>query len=189
MSGLETNLIMNKIQPFRIFRLRNRLLSVYAPNMKTSTLLRLWVFSLSLLLFACNPDPEIPVVQDPPISQGDMWICHQNAVWDSVATINHLIGEWEWEYIRCFWNPEDGNYDDFKGLSIDFKSDNTLDVKMDGLVTQSSAWSIEGSNENLFVIRVEPIVLQAVGQILFCDNRVEFNDSYVDGCDNYFTRK
>jgi hypothetical protein len=29
--------------------------------------------------------------------------------WDPAKMGNHLIGEWKWEYISCFWTPEDVN--------------------------------------------------------------------------------
>lgn len=90
------------------------------------------IFTISILLIACNKE------ENPPISQVDMWDCHHEMTWDSLSTKETLIGEWEWEYIGCFWNPEDANDDEFDGMTIEFKEDNTLDVKENGELTQTS---------------------------------------------------
>lgn len=138
---------------------------------------------ITIILFACNKD------ENPPINQGDMWDCHHKMTWDSLKTNNALIGEWEWEFIGCYWNPEDANNDEFKGLTIEFNSDNTLDVKENGQTTLTSNWKVVNLDADLFAIDVDPSVSQLYGRILFCDERVEFNNSVVDGCDNYFKRK
>ena len=143
-----------------------------------STIL-LWV--ISFFLFACNKD------ENSPICQGDMWECHHEMTWDSLKTRNTLIGEWEWEYIRCFWNSVNDN--EFKGMTIEFKPDGTLDVKENEQITQTSNWKVVEGDADLFAVDVGPSVNQLYGRILFCDERVEFNDSYIDGCDNYFKRK
>ncbi len=141
------------------------------------------IFAISILLIACNKE------ENPPINQGDMWDCHHEMTWDSLITRESLIGEWEWEYIGCYWNPEDANDDEFNGMTIEFKEDNTLDVKENGVITQTSNWEIVNGDADLFSIDVDPTVTQLYGRILFCNERVEFNQSYIDGCDNYFKRK
>lgn len=141
------------------------------------------LLAIPFILFACNK------AEKPPVSQGDMWECHHETTWDSLKTKNALIGEWEWEYIACFWNPEDANNNEFKGLTIEFKSNNTLNVKENGQTTQTSTWKVVGGDADLFAIDVDPSVPQLYGRILLCNERVEFNNSYIDGCDNYFKRK
>jgi len=141
------------------------------------------IFTITLLLLSCNKE------ENPPVSQGDMWDCYHELTWDTINTKETLIGEWEWEYIGCFWNPEDANDDEFKGMTIEFKSDNTLEVKDNGQITQTSNWKVVNGDADLFALDVDPTVTQLYGRILFCDKRVEFNDSYIDGCDNYFKRK
>ena len=150
--------------------------------MKTVNQLFIMLFVISFFLLACNKDKK------PPVSQQEMWDCHNEMNWDSVKTKNSLLGEWEWEYIYCYWYPEEANYDEYKGLVIEFKPDNTLHVKENGQITQTSKWKVVKSG-SLFNIDVEPRVSHLYGMILFCDDRVEFNNSYIDGCDNYFKRK
>jgi len=140
------------------------------------------ILVISNILFSCNKD------ENPPILQGEMWDCHHERTWDSLKTKNTLIGKWEWEYVGCFWSPEDDNENEFKGLTIEFKSDNTLDVKESGNIIQTSNWKVVSGDADLFALDVDPIVTQLYGRILFCGQRLEFNDSYIDGCDNYFKR-
>lgn len=151
--------------------------------MKISNLSIALIFTITLLVLSCNKE------ENPPVSQGDMWDCHHELTWDTINTKETLIGEWDWEYIGCFWNPEDANDNEFNGMTIEFKSDNTLEVKENGQITQTSIWKVVNGDADLFALDVDPTVTQLYGRILFCDERVEFNDSYIDGCDNYFKRK
>ena len=32
--------------------------------------------------------------------------CYQKFAWDSVNIHDKLLGQWDWEYIQCFWDPE-----------------------------------------------------------------------------------
>ena len=74
-------------------------------------------------------------------------------------------------------------------MTIEFKSNSTLDVKENGQITQSSNWKVVNSDADLFAIDVDPPVIQLYGRILFCEKRVKFNNSYIDGNDNYFRIK
>lgn len=159
--------------------------------MKTETLLKLWILLVLAVQISCTKDKvtETIVKQEPPITLGNMLECHRMSSWDSLTVQNKLLGKWEWEYIQCYWSPERGNYKDFQGLQVEFKSNNTLQVKVNGQTSQTSEWDVVKLNDGNYSIRVNPIVLQLPGRILFCDERVLFNDSYVDGCDNYFKKK
>lgn len=149
--------------------------------MKTSNQSVFLLLAILLILLACNKEPN------PPISQSDMWDCHSGMTWDSLKTANALIGEWEWEYISCFSGL--ANDSESKGLTIEFKSDNTLDVKQDGETTQISTWEVVERSTGFFKVDVAPSVNQLNGLILFCDERIEFQSSESDGCDDYFKRK
>lgn len=140
------------------------------------------ITTISILLFSCNKDKY------PPIKYWNIWDCHHKETWDSSYIEAALIGEWEWEYVSCFWNPDDANDDEFKGLTITFKPDNTLVVKENGRIKQTSHWKIGGIKDNIFEIAVDPPVRQLYGRTLICNDRVKFNNSYIDGCDNYFKK-
>ncbi len=157
--------------------------------MKSKTFLKLWVLIVLLIQISCTKENDPLVKQEPPITLPNMLACHRTTSWDSLTVHTKLLGKWEWEYIQCYWNPEDGNYKDFQGLSIEFKPDNTLEVKVNGQTTQTPKWEVVKLNDGNYSIHVNPVVLQLPGRILFCTERVLFNDSYVDGCDNYFKKK
>lgn len=139
--------------------------------------------TVSIFLCACCKE------NSPPISQGEMWDCHHELTWDTLSMQEALIGEWEWEYIACYWNPDDDNGDDFKGMLIEFKSDKTLLVKENGQITQNAEWKLVDADVGLYKIKTNPSVSQLHGRVLFCDQRLECNNSYIDGCDNYFIKK
>ena len=144
------------------------------------------LLSVPLILFACNKEENFP---EPPISHTALWDCHHQMAWDSLKTKNALIGEWEWEYIACAWNLKAASYEEFKGLTVEFKPDNTLDVKENGQTIETSNWKVVDGDADLFALSVDTEVAPLFGRILFCENRVVFGGSYIDLCDNYFRRK
>lgn len=109
--------------------------------------------------------------------------------WVSTKIANHLIGEWDWKFIECFWTPEDANRRDFKDWSIEFDSNLELVVKENGQVDQIATWRIVESHSGLFRLEVDPPVIFLYGDILICDNRIVFNDTPTDGCDNHFRKR
>lgn len=159
--------------------------------MKTFFFLLIAAFFITVIQISCNKtvNTETPQQQKPPIRLDSMLLCHQQIFWDSTAIRNALIGKWKWEYIKCYWKPESANSEEFKTLSIEFKNNDSVDVKTNGQITQKSSWSIVRLNDGYFKLLVSPIVYQLPGKILFCGDRVIFYDSYVDGCDNYFKKQ
>lgn len=128
--------------------------------------------------------PVIPV--PPPKTLADMLSCHNSVGWDSLEVNNKLIGRWEWQHIRCYANPEAANNNDFAGLQVEFKADNTLQIKENGVITQTSSWQVAPSSDGFYKINTTPYAILLPGKIVFCDTLAMFYDTYVDGCDNYF---
>jgi hypothetical protein len=157
------------------------------------TIFRLLIVSLSIIALhsSCKKTKttNIPQRQKPPIALDSMLLCYGQTSWDSTSIHNALVGKWQWEYIKCYWNPENANNEDFKTLSIEFKQNDTLEVKLNGQITQISSWDVVRLNDGYFKLSVNPIVLQLPGKVLFCEHRVLFYDSYIDGCDNYFKKQ
>lgn len=135
------------------------------------------------IFLACTKDPYLSH------SRADIMSCIKNKDWDSNITGEALIGDWEWIYVSCISAPEIDHDDQYKGLSIKFNSDMTLEVKQDGQVTQTSSWNLMRSDTEYVVIEVDPPVIQLYGRIFICDDLVEFSNSSSDGCNNYFKRK
>ena len=103
--------------------------------------------SVLLLIPACNKDHA-----SLPNSFVNLWDCHHTTSWDLSNTKNKLIGSWTWEYISCNWYPEDANDDDYKGLTISFKADNSMEVFENGKLTQTSMWHLEKVGDNIYEI-------------------------------------
>ena len=128
-------------------------------------------------------------VQQPPVSVDSMFRCHTATALDSAGIRSGLLGKWQWEFIRCYWNPEDANGDDFKNLAVEIKADNTVTVKENGVTTQTATWALTRLNDGYFKLTTNPLVLQLPGRIYLCSDRVLFFDSYIDGCDNFFKKQ
>ncbi|WP_235294879.1 hypothetical protein [Portibacter lacus] len=152
--------------------------------MKTPPISICFLLTTIILLMACDR----VLITPPPVSQSDMWNCHSETKWDSLSTKENLIGVWEQEFVSCFWFPEKATYVESGALTVEFKSDNTLVVKENGEPRQTSIWKMVNIEIGLFYLEHDPPVRELNGRILFCDDRVEFNASYRDLCDNYFLR-
>jgi len=139
---------------------------------------------LSLILASACDQQSI----NPPFAQGDMFDCHKNASWDSAGIANALIGKWEWEYIACYYAPDQANNKEYQGLEIEFKVDNTLDIIENEIKTQTSTWKLVMEDRGWYGIDANPYVTQLIGRIVLCEDVVEFNKSYIDICDNWFRR-
>ncbi|MFK7924041.1 MAG: hypothetical protein AB8H47_18930 [Bacteroidia bacterium] len=142
------------------------------------------ILIVSSLVLACremNP-PE------PPVSMQAIWDCYQSSNLDSLALRNALLGEWEWEYVECYWAPEEASNISSHGVSIYFDANGRLAVKLDNTFLESATWELKKGDSGLFELISEPRITYLYGRVLLCEDRVLFNDSYVDDCDNYFKR-
>jgi hypothetical protein len=163
-------------------------------KIKMKTIFSLLILAVSIIAIpsSCKKTKAIdsPLTpQLPPVTLDSMLRCRLQISQDSAAIHAALIGKWQWEFIKCYWTPEKANGEDFKTLSVEFKQNDTVEVKENGLLTQKSSWSLIRLNDGYFKLSVTPIVYQLPGKVLFCENRLLFFDSYVDGCDNYFKKQ
>ncbi|MGB0839850.1 MAG: hypothetical protein ACPGXL_06900 [Chitinophagales bacterium] len=138
--------------------------------------------TLLLIIVSCSKDSIRPVGFD------RMSECHAGTAWDSTKLTNALIGEWEWEYLSCYSGDDEGDNSIYQGLVIEFKSDYTLEVSENGVVTQNSTWEWKEGAVYYTGVKATPSVGQLYGVMLFCGGRVEFRGSYTDVCDNIFKR-
>ncbi|HRD08341.1 MAG TPA: hypothetical protein PK037_12265 [Saprospiraceae bacterium] len=150
--------------------------------MKNIIDMRYLLFLTLLLIVACSK------TVGPPVDHADLWDCYQKESWDTLKISNALIGEWKWEYVSCFWVPEEANSEDHKGLNIEFKPDRTLVVKQNGVETQTSTWKVRKGTDNFYELEANPFVGQLRGQIISCDPWLELYDSYIDGCDQFYSK-
>lgn len=110
------------------------------------------------------------------------------SVWDSTTIRTALIGKWQREFIRCFWQPEKANSEDFKNLTIEFKTNDSLTVYTGYQITQMSSWPVTKQFDGFVKLSLCTFIPQLLGNILLCGNRVVFYDSYVDGCNNFLLK-
>ncbi len=127
--------------------------------------------------------------EDRPISQTDMWNCHNNSEWTDLKIRDELIGSWKWIYSENFWASDKGRNTENENTQIEFLSDSTLNIIIDGEHKGTTKWIITPKDGDLFGLKLDsPATTLLYGRILICGKIVEFNDSYLDGSDNYFER-
>ncbi|AUP80670.1 hypothetical protein [Flavivirga eckloniae] len=145
----------------------------------------LLIIGLLIITFACDNSNDFI---EPPVKQAEMISLHSEKDWNETKIMNTLIGQWEWEYVSCFWDSEDSRYAKKQELTIEFKTDGSLEIQQNGKPTQNSEWKVV-LNSNIYELEVSPPVEQLYGNIFFSERRVLFYQSYMDICDNYFKRK
>ena len=145
----------------------------------------LLMISLQWSLFSCKKSPDATNADD----FSGLYECHNLISWDSTKMNQALIGTWNWQFIGCYFKTKIESFDTYKGFSVEFKADHTLITRQDGINTDTASWHFIPTNFGGFTLETVPSVGQLWGIVLFCDDRVEFADGYVDGCDNYFIRK
>lgn len=158
--------------------------------MKPFFTILLIALSISVIQISCEKPytADATPKEKPPISLDSMLQCHGQNNWDSARIRNALIGNWQWEYITCYWTPENANGKDYKNLTLEFMQNDSVAVKVNNQIIQLSSWKITQLNDGYSKLTVNPIVIQLPGKILFCGGHVLFYDSYTDGCDNYFKK-
>ena len=100
-----------------------------------------------------------------------------------------LIGRWRWVYAVNYWAPDEGRNTENEELQVHLEDDSTLTVIRRGGVEQTTTWTVVLRDASLFGIDTDIFVGNLRGRILLCDNLVEFNNSYIDGSDNYFVKE
>ena len=140
---------------------------------------------LGIIINSCSKE-KIP---ERPMSQNDIWACYNNSEWNKLKIREKLIGSWKWIYTECFWFPENAKNTENENVQIDFLSDSTLNVIVDGKRMSSTKWTVITEDGKFYGMKLDSHVTQLLyGRIFICDELVEFNDSYIDGCDNYFKK-
>lgn len=149
--------------------------------------INLRLLSITLLVFllggiSCKKEVE------PPISQQDIWDCHHERVWDSISVKNTLLGNWELKYGGLYYSIEDETPKEQKARTVEFNDDSISVYNQDGIHIGTSTWKVVDGDPGLFKLDVKPGIVGLYGQILICDDLVEFNISYISGIDSYFQR-
>jgi len=152
---------------------------------KWSTLTLISIMVLYGCLTACKKSPETVN----PVTFSSLYECHHQVSWDSTKMNQAILGTWDWQFIGCYFKTKLESYDAHKGFSVEFKADHTLITRQDGVATDTVSWQLVQNYYHGYTLDLHPFVGQLNGIVYFCDDRVEFANGYVDGCDNYFIRK
>jgi len=121
-------------------------------------------------------------------TQEEMWSCHHQNDWDTTKMKNELSGKWKWVFTQNYWNPTEGRNTEDKHIEIEFANDSILNIIENDTIIHSAKWSIVLKDDDLFGIEFDSSVSLLHGRILICGNTLEFNNTYLDGDDNYFLR-
>src|SRR5690349_17763303 len=114
------------------------------------------------------------------------WDCHNALHLDSAAISSRIQGTWSWQSQHCYWGPSfqlPG-----KSTKVTFYSNHKYSVQDESHIVTEGDWQLELVDNPLYGLQLSPPVDFLYGRILFCDDQLLLNDSYIDGCDNLFKR-
>jgi len=137
-----------------------------------------------LSLFSCDKE-EYP---ERPISELEIWNCYSQSVWDNNKINNELIGKWQWVYSINYWNPDKGWNTENENTMIEFFNDSTLNLIVNNEIINTAKWTIAIKDVQLYGLVLDVSISQLYGRIIICEDILEFNNSYIDGSDNYFIK-
>lgn len=161
------------------------------------------MFSKSKLLFALSVLIQIMLIgckeeENSAENYVAIWKCQQENNYDEAATRKNIIGSWEWKYSaggQVSSTPAKDT-ESFKNLKIKFNADGSGTIMAQD-TSGTFTWTIEvkdswtvGLKENqLYGFRTVPFISQLSGRLLFCDDLMMGNNSYIDGVDNVFKKE
>jgi hypothetical protein len=147
---------------------------------------------LQMILLSCKEEEN--TAED----YAAIWKCQQENNYDEATTRRNIVGNWQWKYSAgghvSSTPPKDT--ESSKDLKIKFNEDGSGTI-MAKDTSGSFIWTIElkdswtvGLKENqLYGFQTVPFISQLSGRLLFCDNLMMGNDSYIDGVDNVFQKQ
>ncbi|MBX2962506.1 MAG: hypothetical protein KF687_08340 [Cyclobacteriaceae bacterium] len=117
------------------------------------------------------------------------WKCHYDQDLSYESTKTRIAGLWEWRYVICCGETSKPyqNSTESKGLQIEFNADGTGSLNVNN-TTKEFTWDIDLKGTNLYGFSTTPFISQIHGRLLFCDNIMMCNTSYLDGSDNFFEK-
>lgn len=123
--------------------------------------------------------------KDKPIGKVD-WKCHEGEQLDSAQLAARMVGSWKWKILYCPW-PNDTTTAD-KDVLVKFDSDGTYTLKENSSTRGNGTWKLTSSGQGFYL---EGSISNSYlnGEIVSCENMLQFTMSYVDGCDHIFERQ
>jgi hypothetical protein len=113
--------------------------------------------------------------------------CNQSQNLDSTAISAKLIGTWAWSKQSCF--DVDGTKKADRNVKVIFSPDGTFQVNENTTALTQGSWMVvQVDRFGSWGLNLSSESEYLYGRLLFCDNQLLFNNSYVDGCDNLFNK-
>ena len=148
-------------------------------------LYRILILTLITSILSCNKEDAA----QKHMSQTEIWECYNNTQWSEVKIKKELIGKWKWVYTENYWNPDKGRNTENENTLLELLSDSTLNVIVNGKLEHTTQWIVSHRDGTLFGLELDSSITTLVlGRILICKDNVLFNNSYIDGSDNYFIK-
>jgi len=137
----------------------------------------LFLLAVCYLFFACNKGTS----DNQLLRQ-----CDNSQYIDSTGTATKLIGSWRLVQQRLGSNGEVVMAD--KIVIATFNSDSTFTVMENSVITAQGNWKLYTFSDNTWALNLTSPSNYLYGAISFCNNKVLFTDSWVDGNDNLFEK-
>jgi hypothetical protein len=132
--------------------------------------------SICLLAFSCKKT-----------KRDIIWECDSAQFSDSTVISNKIAGSWLWTKQICWGNGK--IFFANKNVKVNFNANRTFTVVENGSIITLGNWNLEIVDGNAWGLNLSVSSEYLYGRILFCNNQVMFNDSYIDGCDNVFAKE
>ncbi len=139
-----------------------------------------------VLALGCESSTD-DCVCPPEMQLSEMYECHMQDQWDPASVRNQLNGKWVWQYSGCPWVNEVIETESMKGRTVEFFGVDGLRIYDGDDILLNTTWQLD-ANEGSFQVVTNESVDGLAGYLLFCDNNLSFNLSYVDGCDHMYLK-
>lgn len=148
----------------------------------------LYILSVLLLSASCvqeKADSIMPVDTEAPDFQG-IQECHQKDNPYPSQISARIEGTWVWEISSCPMVGQTQTAD--KHVVVTFNDGGLYKVYENSQLTSEGEWSLNAQDGN-WTISTTQSSTYLNGFVYLCGNELLFMNSYLDGCDYYFTRQ
>ena len=137
----------------------------------------LFLLTICLILLSCKKN-----------NNRTLWDCNNSPFLDSVTISNKIIGSWLWTKQLC----GDGAVSILianKNIKITFNASATFTVYENSRILTQGNWNLKTVDINAWGLHLTSPSEYLYGRVLFCNNKIMFNNSYLDACDNVFVKE
>lgn len=146
---------------------------------------------ISLLVFSCSEDsPErIDIMQ--------LYDCYKSQNYDSAKLAGKLTGTWKWSK---YYAEIPGTKEADKNVLLNLTQEGEFTLTENSAVVTEGNWQLRVADIDysepdsdkpdiyLFKLVLNNPSIYLYGRIILCEDKVLFNNSYIDGGDNLFIR-